>query len=79
MNMLDEARLAYLMRQHPEQSAVDVLGEHICKLEKVLEGMFRDWAICHEHPASYKTVEACRLTEYSGKLRDLGIDVSHIW
>lgn len=79
MNMVDEARFAYLMRQHPDQSAVDVLGTHICKLEKVLEDMFRDWAMCHVHPASYKVVEESRLNEYSGKLRDLGIDVSHIW
>lgn len=79
MNMVDEARILQLTRQHPERPPQMVLGEHICKLEKVIEDMFRDWAMCHVHPASYRTVEACRLTEYSGKLRDLGVDVSHIW
>lgn len=79
MNMVDEARILQLVRQHPERPPKMVLGEHICKLEKVLEGMFRDWAMCHAHPGSYKTVEECRLNEYAGKLSDLGIDVSHIW
>lgn len=79
MNMVDEARISHLVRQHPEQPPEHVLGEHICKLEKMLEGMFRDWAMCHVHPGSYKTVEECRLNEYAGKLSDLGIDVSHIW